>query len=126
MSKVEGLTVLWEKKYGPGRFELVTVPDMAKKGAINNAVKGSLYSNEFRVSCSDRGVLGVSRIAHVAGNLSFDSDPNKPIPETLTGLNGILESATAEPAVKLFVYTSSYTIAAAPIQTMNFKIDENT
>jgi nucleoside-diphosphate-sugar epimerase len=39
-SKADGLKALWEKKYGPGQFEVVEVPEMAVKGAFDEAVKG--------------------------------------------------------------------------------------
>jgi nucleoside-diphosphate-sugar epimerase len=40
VSKIQGLSALWEKKYGKGRFEAATVTDMAKEGAFDEAVKG--------------------------------------------------------------------------------------
>lgn len=52
-------------------------------------------------------IAGVSGIAHVASNLSFDPDPHKVIPEVLAGVKSLLKSAAAEPSVKRFVYTSS-------------------
>jgi nucleoside-diphosphate-sugar epimerase len=68
---------------------------------------------------------GVSGVTHVASNLTFDSDPNKVIPEVLAGVNGILKSAAKEPSVKRFVYTSSSTAITAPIPNKEFIIDEN-
>jgi nucleoside-diphosphate-sugar epimerase len=41
-SKAQALSDLWEKKYGQGRFELATVPDMSKEGAFDEAVKGNM------------------------------------------------------------------------------------
>jgi nucleoside-diphosphate-sugar epimerase len=40
IKKAEGLKNLWEKKYGPDKLEIVTVSDMSKEGAFNEAVKG--------------------------------------------------------------------------------------
>jgi len=40
LRKTEGLKELWEKKYGPSRFEFLTVQDMAEEGAFDEAVKG--------------------------------------------------------------------------------------
>lgn len=40
IKKAEGLKVLWEKQYGPGKLEIVIVPDMATDGAFDEAVKG--------------------------------------------------------------------------------------
>lgn len=42
VSKVQGLKALWEKKFGKGRFELAIVEDMAKEGAFDDAVKGTI------------------------------------------------------------------------------------
>jgi nucleoside-diphosphate-sugar epimerase len=47
IAKAEGLKHLWEKKYGPGRFEVVAVPDMAVEGAFDEAVKGMPSDLEF-------------------------------------------------------------------------------
>jgi nucleoside-diphosphate-sugar epimerase len=41
ISKVQGLKVLWEKKFGKDRFEMVTVADMSHDGAFDEAVKGT-------------------------------------------------------------------------------------
>ncbi len=43
LSKVEGLSTLWERKFGKDRFEFVTVTDMSHDGAFNEAFKGTLY-----------------------------------------------------------------------------------
>jgi hypothetical protein len=42
VSKVQALSAPWEKKFGAGRFELTTVEDMAKEGAFDEAVKGTI------------------------------------------------------------------------------------
>jgi nucleoside-diphosphate-sugar epimerase len=39
-SKVQDLGALWEKKFGPGRFEVAIVKDMSHEGAFDEAVKG--------------------------------------------------------------------------------------
>lgn len=31
----------FDKKYGPGKFELIEVPEMSTKGAFDDAVKGA-------------------------------------------------------------------------------------
>lgn len=43
MSKVQGLSALWEKKFSKDRFEMVTVSNMSRDGAFDEAVKGTLY-----------------------------------------------------------------------------------
>jgi nucleoside-diphosphate-sugar epimerase len=60
----------------------------------------------------------------VASNLSFDSDPNKVIPEVLAGINGILKSVARESSVRRFVYTSSSTAITAPFPNKEISIDE--
>ncbi|KAF4624525.1 hypothetical protein G7Y89_g13647 [Cudoniella acicularis] len=107
ITKIQRLAASWEKKYGAGRFEVITVEDMAVGGAFDEAVKG------------------VSGIAHVASVLTFDPDPDEVIPTALAGVRGILKSAAREPSVKRFVYTSSSTAATAPIHNKEFHIDSN-
>lgn len=41
-SKHKWLQELFEKSYGPGNLELVSVKDMAAEGAFDEAVKGNL------------------------------------------------------------------------------------
>jgi len=43
ISKVQGLTALWEKKFGRGRFEAVIVGDMSHDGAFDEAIKGTIH-----------------------------------------------------------------------------------
>ncbi|PMD39988.1 NAD(P)-binding protein [Hyaloscypha variabilis F] len=107
-SKADGLKALWEKKYGPGQFEVVEVPEMAVKGAFDEAVKG------------------VSGICHAAYNLSWTPDPNVLIPEVHTTITELLRSAAAEPSVKRFIYTSSISACWTAVPNEEIKIDENT
>ncbi|TVY81218.1 Aldehyde reductase [Lachnellula suecica] len=107
-SKVQGLSALWEKKFGPGQFEVATVGDMSEEGVFDEAVKG------------------VSAVVHVASILTFDPDPNKVIPQVLAGMKGILNSAANEPSVKRFVATSSSTAASAPIPGKKFHMGTDT
>ncbi|CAC9890405.1 unnamed protein product [Aureobasidium pullulans] len=98
----------FDEKYGHGKLELVVVPDMSKKGAFDDAVKG----------CSG--------VAHVASNLSFSKDPNDVIPEVIAGVTHTLEAANNEPSVKRFVFTSSSTAATNPVPNKEFNIDAST
>ncbi|KAH6673670.1 hypothetical protein B0J14DRAFT_667193 [Halenospora varia] len=107
LKKIQNLSALWQTKFGPGRFEAITVEDMATEGVFDEAIKG------------------VSGIAHVASILTFDSNPEKVIPDVLKGVRGIMNSAAKEPSVKRFVYTSSSTAATAPIHNKEFLIDSN-
>ncbi|KAH8889113.1 putative NAD dependent epimerase/dehydratase [Thozetella sp. PMI_491] len=79
-----------------GDFELVSVPDLGKPNAYDDAIIGS----------------GVAAIVHVASPLTFDPDPNNVIPQTIEGAMGLLKAAAREPSVKQFVFTSS-----APVST---------
>ena len=79
-----------------GDFELSLVPDMAADHAFDTAVKG------------------VSAVAHVASITTWDTDPNKVIPQTVRGAVSVLEAAQREPSVREFVYTSSIVAAAIP------------
>ncbi|KAL2681186.1 hypothetical protein Neosp_008793 [[Neocosmospora] mangrovei] len=80
---------LFEKKYGKGSFDLVSVPDMTIDGAL------------------DEGVKGVSAIIHVATVVNLSPDPNQVIPTAIDGAVNAIKSAYKEPSVKRFVLTSS-------------------
>jgi hypothetical protein len=54
--------------------------------------------------------------------MTFDSDPNKVIPEVLAGINNILKSTASSPSVKGFVYTLSSTAATSPYPNKKFDI----
>lgn len=112
-----------ENKYGAGKVELAVVPDMAVKGAFNEAVKGSFLSSDqdfkpltYRTGCSG--------VVHVASNLTFKADPNEVIPSVIAGITHTLEAADTEPKVKRFVFTSSSTAATNPIPNKKFDITE--
>ncbi|KAL6355759.1 hypothetical protein LRP88_09342 [Fusarium phalaenopsidis] len=90
------LSDVFDKKYGMGQFELLSIPDMAADDAFTEAVKG------------------VSAVAHVASVMTFDPDPNKVVPTVIAGAVNVLKAAFAEPSVKRFVYTSSSTAALLP------------
>lgn len=56
--------------------------------------------------------LGVQGVIHNASNVTFSSDPNEVIPQTVAGVRTLLDSASKEPSVKSFVYTSSSVAAS--------------
>ncbi|KAL5313497.1 hypothetical protein ACEPPN_019230 [Leptodophora sp. 'Broadleaf-Isolate-01'] len=91
------LTRLFDRKYGEGRFELVTVEDIAVDGAYDLAVKG------------------VSSIIHTASIVSFDLDPNRVVPAAIAFALNALKAAYKQPSVKRFVMLSSSTAAFVPI-----------
>lgn len=80
-----------------GSFELVRVPNFIASNAFDEAVKG------------------VSAVIHVA-TLGLDPNPNNVLPQIVVATHSILESASKEPSVKEFVYTSS--VAAMVIPSM--------
>lgn len=41
--KIKSLSEIWEKKFGYGRFELITVADISKDGAFDDAVEGETH-----------------------------------------------------------------------------------
>lgn len=62
-------------------------------------------------------------MAHVASNLTFDPDPNKVIPEVVSGVRNTLSAAARHKTVKRFVFTSSSTAATSPKPNKVFHID---
>ncbi|KAI0149963.1 NAD(P)-binding protein [Hypoxylon sp. NC0597] len=86
----------FEKKYGPGKFELVEVPDMVVSGAFDEVVKGA------------------SAFVHVAAPLMISTDPNQTVRIAVESTIRSLESAAKEPAVKRVVITSSSGACASP------------
>ncbi|CAJ2513042.1 Uu.00g011610.m01.CDS01 [Anthostomella pinea] len=91
--KCAWLQEFYDKKYGPGKFELIQVKRLDEEGSLGEAVKG----------CA--GVI------HVASIVSFGPDPNATIPESIAFTLSALKSAASSPAVKRFVLTSSSSAA---------------
>ncbi|KAJ7164479.1 hypothetical protein C8R46DRAFT_1163819 [Mycena filopes] len=102
--KSKWLSELFSKKYGPGRFESVAVPDMVADGAFDEAVKG------------------VSGICHLASVITFSDKVDEVVPPTVKGTLEVLKSATKEPGVKSVVYTSSSTACFLPDMALGKKI----
>ncbi|KLP05658.1 NADPH-dependent aldehyde reductase [Fusarium fujikuroi] len=90
-----------------GSYELVTVPDLSAAGAFDEAVKG------------------VSAVAHIASVLDFDPNPNNVVPQTVAGVTSVLESASKEPSVTRFVFTSSIVAAVFPTPDSDGVVDRN-
>ncbi|KAJ6454090.1 NAD-P-binding protein [Mycena vitilis] len=95
-AKSKWLHELFDKKYGPGRFESVSVPDMASDGAFDDAIKG------------------VSGVIHLASIVSFSDKFDEVVPLTVKGALEVLKSAAKEPGVKSVVYTSSSSAVLLP------------
>jgi nucleoside-diphosphate-sugar epimerase len=102
------LQSFFDSKYGPGRFTLCEVPDMAAPGAFDVAIKGA------------------SGFAHVATPVMVSFDPNEGVPIVVNGTLNALKAAANEPSVKRVVLTSSSTAAASPQPNKVFTIDSNT
>ncbi|GIK00982.1 hypothetical protein Aspvir_005012 [Aspergillus viridinutans] len=97
LEKNAWISSLFNKKYGPGNFELVAVPDMVAQGAFVEAVKD------------------VSAVVHTATIFSLDPNPHNVIPGTISGtINALEAAAQEEPSVKRFVLTSSSSAALIP------------
>lgn len=90
------IKTLFDKKHGPGNFEMVAVPDMAVQGAFLQVVKG------------------VSAVVHTATVFSLDSSPYNVIPGTVAGTLNALKAAAQEPGVRRFVLTSSSSACLIP------------
>ncbi|KAJ0332339.1 hypothetical protein COL5a_002049 [Colletotrichum fioriniae] len=105
IEKSSWLNAYFDKIYGKGHFELVSVPDMLAENAYDEVVKG------------------VSAFIHTASVVSFDPDPNKVIPTAKDSALVALEASYREPSVKRFVLTSSSstTLAANPETFMKMK-----
>ncbi|KAI0837182.1 NAD(P)-binding protein [Hypoxylon sp. FL0890] len=86
----------FDKKYGPGKFELVEVSDMVGSGAFDEAVKGA------------------SGFVHAAAPLMIATDPNATIPIAVESTLRFLESAAKEPGIKRVVLTSSSGACSSP------------
>jgi len=67
----------------------------------------------------------VHGIAHVAGDVTFSSNPDDVIPGVINSVHSILEAASKEKTVTRFVITSSSTAATNPEPNKKFTIDEN-
>jgi nucleoside-diphosphate-sugar epimerase len=97
----------FNRKYGPGKFELVEVKDMGVWGAFDEAVSGA------------------TGFVHVASDISFSDDPNVVITSTVNGVKNALTSAAKEAGMKRFVFTSSSAAATLPKPGKKFTITAN-
>lgn len=103
--KGDWITQVFVKRHPGGRFEVVVVADMAALDAFDAAMDD------------------VHAVAHVASNLTFDSDPNKVIPEVIASVQHIMQTAAKHKSVTRFVYTSSSTAATLPVPNTKFAIN---
>ncbi|KAK3649369.1 hypothetical protein LTR56_006456 [Elasticomyces elasticus] len=96
LSKADYLYKIFDPKFGEGKFEAVTVPDMVGDAAFDDAVRG------------------VSGIVHLASVVTFSDKFDEVVPPTVKGALNVLTSASKESGVKSVVYTSSSTAALTP------------
>lgn len=89
-------------------FELALVPDMSVVNAFEQSMRG------------------VAAVAHVASVTTFEPDAAKVIPETVQGVQNILETAAREPSVREFVYTSSIVATIFPAAGLELHVDQDT
>lgn len=101
------VTDLFAKEASAGRFELVEVPDMAREGAYDEAMRG------------------VSGVAHIATISTWSPDPNEVIPQTIAGVVNALKAAQKAASVKQFVYTSTVGTAIIPQTDTPFHVDQS-
>ncbi|KAF2766176.1 aldehyde reductase II [Teratosphaeria nubilosa] len=116
--KSDYLVELFEKKFGPGKFEVVEVH------ALFHSIRSKLQ--EIHDGAFDEAVKGVAGIAHVASVLTFSNKPDEVITPTVKGALNILTSASKEPGVKSFVYTSSSTAALLPQPNKEITVTKDT
>lgn len=97
------------ERHPSATFETVVVPDATATGAWDGVVKGA------------------EGIVHVAGDMSFGTDPNKVITPMVNSVKGLLQVAakSTQPSVKRFVLTSSNRAAYPPIIGKEVTIDSS-
>lgn len=99
LSKAENVKNFFDKKYGPGKFEIYASGDLEKDGAFDDAVKGTAHFTvylkvEFKF-IKNIDYTDVEAIAHVASPVGVSSDdPVKDVVEVaVKGTTSLLNSA---------------------------------
>jgi len=106
--KAAWVTEAMNARHPSGDFKAIIVPDQHALGAWDGILKD------------------VDGIAHLAGDTTFDPDPNKVITPFVAGLRRFLEAANAkDSAVKRFVLTSSNSAALERTFEKEFLVHEN-
>ena len=127
--KGEWMTELFEKKYGKDVFEVVVVPDMVVEGAFDKHMEGISNPN---IPCPLSRHLtrtrtpGCTAIVHVASILTFSPDPHSVITPVVNTTTSLLSSASRQPSITRFIYTSSSTAATRPYPNTRFHISSTT
>jgi nucleoside-diphosphate-sugar epimerase len=107
-SKAQFLTTYIAQKFGPGRLEIVEVPEMTAPNAYDEAVKG------------------VAGIVHAAAILPGEAQREKVIPPCIQGNLEIFQSALKEPGIKSLVVTSSGCAALLPVANTRTVVTKDT
>ncbi|KAI1170034.1 hypothetical protein F4777DRAFT_584313 [Nemania sp. FL0916] len=106
-AKCSWLVSALENRHGPGRLELIEVPDICKSGAWDAAVRG------------------ISGIAHVIGAVTNnDPDVEKHLQTEMVAHISLLEAAQTESKLKSFVLTSSAFAAWTPDASRKAKLGQ--
>lgn len=108
--KYKWIKRLFDSSHGPGRFHLVSVPDIAADGAFDDAVKG------------------VDAVAHVGSVVGKDASGtlDSIVAPVVKGALEPLKSAAREGSVKSFVFTSTSNAAYSPKAGEGGDVDEGT
>ena len=125
-SKNEWISQLFTKKYGPEKFELVTIPRFDEPGAFDATIKGPSTRPPVCIDINADDHLGVSGVIHVASDMTFRPDPHEVIPPTVAGTLALLEAAAKHDSIKRFVLSSSCAAAASPEPGVNRVINQDT
>ncbi|KFY33710.1 hypothetical protein V494_07393 [Pseudogymnoascus sp. VKM F-4513 (FW-928)] len=107
-SKHEWLSQFFTRKYGPAKFELVSIPRFDEPGAFDSTLQGT------------------SGVIHVASDMTFRPDPHEVIPPTVAGTLALLEAAVKHDTIKRFVLSSSCAAAASPEPGVSRIINQDT
>lgn len=117
----------FHQNYGPDRFELWGIPDIAVEGAFDEAIKGTFPTEPSEPTrppaCSPANrpliSVGVAAVAHTASVMGLSQDPNTVIAPSVAFAVNALKAAHATPSVRRFVFCSSssaavHSVAGAP------------
>ncbi|KAK3362391.1 hypothetical protein B0T25DRAFT_415948, partial [Lasiosphaeria hispida] len=111
-ARASWLNPLFDSRHGPGRFDLVEVPDLAAPGAWAVALKDN-----------------VAGVASVAGSVNLhlaDRDVDVEVQQELRAFFNLLDAAKAHPSVKSVAFNSSFWAAVTPEAGVHETVTEDT
>jgi len=106
LQKAEPLKKRFDAEFGPGLFELIQIEDFSSPGAY------------------DKVLQGVSGVVHVAGDISFSTNIDHIIKNTIDGIHNILNAASKVPTIKRFVMTSSRIVKYHAARGDNYTVEK--